>query len=52
MVWCVVNLQAEAGGQFLKVMRNYMESLCGDLRSNSITSVQSNNDRVEKNNHN
>ncbi|GAB2241237.1 hypothetical protein Droror1_Dr00018012 [Drosera rotundifolia] len=39
-------VQAEAGTQFLDVMRRYMESLCSDLRSYTITSVQSNNDRV------
>ncbi|GMH02544.1 hypothetical protein Nepgr_004383 [Nepenthes gracilis] len=39
-------LQAEAAMQFLDVMRRYMESLCSDLRSYTITSVQSNNDRV------
>ncbi|GAB4841269.1 hypothetical protein Ancab_022001 [Ancistrocladus abbreviatus] len=38
--------QAEAAVQFLEVMRRYMESLCADLRSYTITSVQSNNDRV------
>lgn len=41
-------LQAEAAGQFLKVMRGYLESLCLDLRLHTITSVQSNNDRVRK----
>lgn len=39
-------LQAEAATRFLEVMKRYMESLCADLRSYSITSVQSNNDRV------
>ncbi|KAL9270096.1 hypothetical protein AKJ16_DCAP26216 [Drosera capensis] len=39
-------VQAEAATQFLDVMRRYMESLCSDLRSYTITSVQSNNDRV------
>ncbi|KAL2238699.1 UNVERIFIED_CONTAM: DENN domain-containing protein 5B [Sesamum indicum] len=38
--------QAEAASQFLIVMRQYLESLCSDLRSHTITSVQSNNDRV------
>lgn len=45
---CVINLQAEAAAQFLKVMKDYTESLCSELRSYTITSVQSNNDRVEK----
>ncbi|XP_075100932.1 uncharacterized protein LOC107783660 isoform X3 [Nicotiana tabacum] len=39
-------LQAEAAAQFLTVMRRYLESLCSDLRSHTITSVQSNSDRV------
>ncbi|XP_011024803.1 PREDICTED: uncharacterized protein LOC105125853 [Populus euphratica] len=39
-------VQAEAATQFLTVMRRYLESLCSDLRSYTITSVQSNNDRV------
>ncbi|KAG2719371.1 hypothetical protein I3760_03G263500 [Carya illinoinensis] len=39
-------VQAEAAAEFLNVMRHYMESLCSDLRSYTITSVQSNNDRV------
>ncbi|KAK3193332.1 hypothetical protein Dsin_024642 [Dipteronia sinensis] len=39
-------VQAEAATQFLNVIRSYMESLCSDLRSHTITNVQSNNDRV------
>lgn len=39
-------VQAEAAGRFLTVMRNYLDSLCSDLKSYTITSVQSNNDRV------
>ncbi|KAK6937709.1 uDENN domain [Dillenia turbinata] len=39
-------VQAEAAAQFLMVMRHYMESLCSDLRSYTITSVEPNNDRV------
>lgn len=39
-------VQAEAAVRFLTVMMNYLESLCSDLRSHTITSVQSNNDRV------
>ncbi|CAO2824150.1 unnamed protein product [Amaranthus hypochondriacus] len=38
--------QAEAAVRFSDVMKRYMESLCADLRSYTITSVQSNNDRV------
>ncbi|KAK9096449.1 hypothetical protein Sjap_021946 [Stephania japonica] len=39
-------VQAKAAGKFLQVMGCYMESLCSDLRSHSITNVQSNNDKV------
>nr|GMD18692.1 uncharacterized protein LOC109173826 [Ipomoea batatas] len=39
-------VQTEAAAQFLNVMGHYLESLCSDLRSHAITSVQSNNDRV------
>ncbi|KAJ8616794.1 hypothetical protein MRB53_036166 [Persea americana] len=39
-------VQAEAAWQFLNVMRSYLESLCSDLRSHTITSVQANNDKV------
>uniref|UniRef100_A0A5B7BMW8 UDENN domain-containing protein n=1 Tax=Davidia involucrata TaxID=16924 RepID=A0A5B7BMW8_DAVIN len=39
-------VQAEAAAQFLNVIRCYLESLCSDLRSHTITSVQSNSDRV------
>lgn len=39
-------MQAEAATQFLTIMKRYMESLCADLRLHTITSVQSNNDRV------
>ncbi|KAE8703993.1 Detected protein of confused Function [Hibiscus syriacus] len=38
--------QAEAATQFLAVMREYLESLCENLRSHTITNVQSNDDRV------
>ncbi|XP_078427691.1 DENN (AEX-3) domain-containing protein isoform X3 [Wolffia australiana] len=39
-------VQAEAAREFLTVLRNYLESLCSDLRSHTITNVQSSNDRV------
>ncbi|KAL5562026.1 hypothetical protein UlMin_031773 [Ulmus minor] len=39
-------VQAEAAGQFVKVMKGYLESLCSGLKFHTITSVQSNNDRV------
>ncbi|KAF7818482.1 DENN domain-containing protein 5B [Senna tora] len=38
--------QAEAATQFLDIMWRYVESLCSDLRLHTITSVQSNSDRV------
>ncbi|KAJ4851345.1 hypothetical protein Tsubulata_005718 [Turnera subulata] len=38
--------QAEAAVQFLTIMKRYLESLCSDLRLHTITSVQSDNDRV------
>ncbi|CAA2998147.1 Hypothetical predicted protein [Olea europaea subsp. europaea] len=40
-------VQAEAAAKFLTVMRRYLESLCSNLRSHTITSVQSNSDRVD-----
>ncbi|ONK57292.1 uncharacterized protein A4U43_C10F18570 [Asparagus officinalis] len=39
-------IQAEAAGDFLNVMKHYLESLCSNLRSHTITNVQSNNDKV------
>jgi len=45
IIWLTVS-QAEAATKFLRVMRDYMESLCSDLHSHTITSVQSNSDRV------
>ncbi|MBA0560384.1 hypothetical protein Golob_017286 [Gossypium lobatum] len=42
----VLSVQAEAAIQFLTVMRQYLESLCANLRSHTITSVQSNHDKV------
>ncbi|XP_024626920.1 uncharacterized protein [Medicago truncatula] len=39
-------VQAEAATQFLNIMWYYLDSLCSDLKSHTITSVQSNNDRV------
>ncbi|KAL8143006.1 hypothetical protein V2J09_016038 [Rumex salicifolius] len=38
--------QAKAAMEFRDVMRSYMESLCAEIRLNTITSVQSNDDRV------
>lgn len=39
-------MQAEAAGHFISVMKHYLESLCSNLRSHTITNVQSNNDKV------
>ncbi|MBA0675356.1 hypothetical protein Goari_016904, partial [Gossypium aridum] len=39
-------VQAEAAIQFLAIMRDYLESICANLRSHTITSVQSDQDRV------
>ncbi|KAK2363939.1 DENN (AEX-3) domain-containing protein [Trifolium repens] len=39
-------VQAETATKFLNVMWHYLESLCSNLKSHTITSVQSNHDRV------
>ncbi|WOL10660.1 hypothetical protein Cni_G19419 [Canna indica] len=39
-------VQAEAARQFLDSLGCYLESLCSNLRSHTITNVQSNNDKV------
>ncbi|XP_074555535.1 uncharacterized protein LOC141811388 [Curcuma longa] len=39
-------VQAEAARQFLDAMTSYLESFCSNLRSHTITNVQSNNDKV------
>ncbi|CAN1293315.1 DENN domain-containing protein 5B [Linum perenne] len=38
--------QVEAAKGFLKVLRTYLDNLCSNLRSHTITNVQSNNDKV------
>ncbi|KAF7112787.1 hypothetical protein RHSIM_RhsimUnG0192400 [Rhododendron simsii] len=38
--------QVEAAKGFLAVLRSYMDSLCSNLRSHTITNVQSNDDKV------
>lgn len=38
--------QYQAAESFLAVLRSYLESLCRNLRSHTITNVQSNNDKV------
>ncbi|XP_047147114.1 uncharacterized protein LOC124819606 [Vigna umbellata] len=39
-------VQAEAATQFLNILWHYLESLCLNLKSHTITNVQSNKDRV------
>jgi hypothetical protein len=36
----------EAAKDFLAVLRDYLDTLCSNLRSHTITNVQSNNDKV------
>lgn len=40
------DVQTKAAEEFLAVLRSYFESFFSDLRSHTITNVQSNNDRV------
>ncbi|KAE9585517.1 putative DENN domain-containing protein [Lupinus albus] len=39
-------VQADAATRFLNIMWHYLESLCSELKLHTITSVESNNDRV------
>ncbi|KAM0953144.1 hypothetical protein DsansV1_C02g0020901 [Dioscorea sansibarensis] len=39
-------LMVEAAKGFLAVLRSYLDSLCSNLRSHTITNVQSNDDKV------
>lgn len=39
-------MQKEAAKGFLDVLRTYLDSLCSNLRSHTITNVQSNDDKV------
>jgi hypothetical protein len=39
-------MQVEAAKGFLAVLRDYLDTLCSNLRSHTITNVQSNNDKV------
>ncbi|KAJ6698979.1 DENN (AEX-3) DOMAIN-CONTAINING PROTEIN [Salix purpurea] len=45
-VYECTDVQAEAAKEFLRILRNYLDSLCSNLRSHTITNVQSNNDKV------
>ncbi|XP_048132945.1 uncharacterized protein LOC115740701 isoform X2 [Rhodamnia argentea] len=40
------DVQIEAAKGFLSVLRSYLDSLCSNLRSHTITNVQSNDDKV------
>lgn len=43
---CFYNQKVEAAKGFLDVLRLYLDSLCSNLQSHTITNVQSNNDKV------
>ncbi|VVB01451.1 unnamed protein product [Arabis nemorensis] len=45
-VYECTDVQVEAAKGFLGVLRLYMDSLCSNLQSHTITNVQSNNDKV------
>ncbi|KAM7257898.1 hypothetical protein ACFE04_013639 [Oxalis oulophora] len=45
-VYECTDVQIEAVKGFLSVLRSYLDSLCSNLRSHTITNVQSNNDKV------
>ncbi|KAK4746830.1 hypothetical protein SAY87_025867 [Trapa incisa] len=40
------DVQIEAAKEFLRILRRYLDSLCSNLRSHTITNVQSNDDKV------
>ncbi|ESQ44550.1 hypothetical protein EUTSA_v10003439mg [Eutrema salsugineum] len=45
-VYECTDVQVEAAKGFLSVLRSYLDSLCSNLQSHTITNVQSNNDKV------
>ncbi|KAK6944755.1 uDENN domain, partial [Dillenia turbinata] len=45
-VYECTDIQIEAAKGFLTVLRSYLDSLCSNLRSHTITNVQSNDDKV------
>ncbi|CAL0304799.1 unnamed protein product [Lupinus luteus] len=45
-VYECTEVQAEAAKGFLSVLRSYLDSLCCNIRSHTITNVQSNDDKV------
>ncbi|XP_049346750.1 uncharacterized protein LOC125811288 [Solanum verrucosum] len=45
-VYECTDVQVEAAKSFLGVLRSYLDTLCSNLRSHTITNVQSNDDKV------
>lgn len=45
-IYDCTDVQVEAAKGFLEVLRNYLDTLCCNLRSHTITNVQSNDDKV------
>ncbi|XP_047307708.1 uncharacterized protein LOC124911290 [Impatiens glandulifera] len=45
-IYGCTDVQVEAAKAFLRVLRTYLDSLCSNLRSHTITNVQSNDDKV------
>ncbi|RYQ78848.1 hypothetical protein Ahy_Scaffold9g108597 isoform A [Arachis hypogaea] len=45
-VYECTEVQVEAAKEFLSVLRSYLDSLCDNIRSHTITNVQSNDDKV------
>ncbi|CAN4110226.1 unnamed protein product [Withania somnifera] len=45
-VYECTDAQVDAAKSFLSVLRSYLDSLCSNLRSHTITNVQSNDDKV------
>ncbi|XP_028099574.1 uncharacterized protein LOC114299091 isoform X4 [Camellia sinensis] len=45
-VYQCTGVQVEAAKGFLSVLRSYLDSICSNLRSHTITNVQSNDDKV------
>ncbi|XP_072952981.1 uncharacterized protein [Typha angustifolia] len=45
-VYECTDVQVEAAKGFMAVLRSYLDSLCSNLRSHTITNVQSNSDKV------
>lgn len=45
-IYDCTDTQVEAAKGFMEVLNNYLDSLCSNLRSHTITNVQSNDDKV------